>query len=1463
MPVVQATISFVVEMREFHNVDLYHRGYYQIRTYFKTNGLTLTGASPVVGKQVAAVLVEPPLLWERTSTRRVVPESIRGSYIDPGSNTPNLVPEKACSKTLLIMYREESTKLCDVFEQRVLFPVDPCNLEDSLVKHELFLCVELWFAEEGIDESNVLQSLEKVHERQLRVHFSPTRGLHNHFDVFFDYFHLCAVEMAIHGALTNITPSVISPPKQSPRATPMQHSVSQLNLTQQSWHSILFSMRNHTSRVQLAFAVHRHLCHALLAARESMLLFWREVLPYLSANTKPRMEPINFQNKLDGLVEVVQAQPTDEDLANQISLDISRLSSQNTVLLRQLGKSCVLQPKVAAYLRRKAHQLRVKRFAEAFFCQELSLVHLLAVYDPNTVGHEALAADVRQSPYFQQLPALPVSCRELDGDTATLPIIFEDVFLSPVVHDSKGHYPNGSAADPVSVKLSQASPPARGDSPVELTKMDIKQTNGVSNVTRGDYDGSKVHKHHKQSNLERGTFSYEMKHFSKSSPALPELGLPRVSINLPPVLRYIGQNRRRLRRSSYHGHRSIRLIRPRGPSVIVDPINQGSVKLLGYRSLIADEDPVDNPLLMLNSDTPIPRPPLPASRFSGSHLTDVSSSTRLCRTRSALASRDLRTRSIHSLTSSITLLNVNSDAAQRGVTHISPLSLSSSNGSHEYPIPDSCTALKLTASHDHLAVACTPSRSSGAETDRSVVLPLNSVTDHQTKASTVAAPANLNNAHTQLVLRSPTHPRLFWRTHERYHPRPVALGTLSRPPLDPPGGCVPRARLSDGLDLFSFTNLCGDMSTASTTRLQTNGLSVSLSLPNLLPTRSLARVSSDSVLESSSPAKKYQTAKRLDRKLRNRSGRNPKPGSRHSNSGVCRTYTPDLAYLGSCSDLGSTLLAESYHLRNNTAYRPYSSSQQHLSSSGRPVSRSTSVICPKSSARDTISPLRRSADSDVPNAGNSDLENSELEPRTSGNRNNAGRWINRCWSSTGQRRSSEWRMSNSSGSSPVDDVEQNDLTQPLGSVTTHSSTVGHASIPMLSLHVDPAVDGDVHRGFRVNSVSRPDQTGSDLTGSLSVVGLTVKSLSENRLMEYGYQVLENDLSDDDVVASDELKQEKLSILELLRQEAKRYDSYENVILTLLRLAMRRAGRVVELDTTDPNVLSESPTVNSYSIRFKAQTDSLTGLNYIMRPHHESGNSSDLRLVRVYLQLALPDCRLEFLMSECNQSDTFAGFDSMRDNLAEELITFINELDETPDRISFIGHSMGCVLVRALLLSPLLKPYLSKLHTFLSLSGPHLGTVYNSSGLVNMGMWVMQKWKKSESLAQLRLRDEPNLRQTYMYRLNASPGLDLFRYVLLVSSPQDRYVPYHSTRIELCRAAVRDNSPLSIIYMEMVTNVLQRLIKSTRTTVVRYDVHYSFGSSANNLIGRAAHIAVLDSEIFLEKFICVSAAKYFR
>ena len=69
------------------------------------------------------------------------------------------------------------------------------------------------------------------------------------------------------------------------------------------------------------------------------------------------------------------------------------------------------------------------------------------------------------------------------------------------------------------------------------------------------------------------------------------------------------------------------------------------------------------------------------------------------------------------------------------------------------------------------------------------------------------------------------------------------------------------------------------------------------------------------------------------------------------------------------------------------------------------------------------------------------------------------------------------------------------------------------------------------------------------------------------------------------------------------------------------------------------------------------------------------------------------------------------------------------------------------------------------------------------------------------------------------------------------------------------------------YREMVTNILGPLVlpkqQTTTTTLVRYDVHHALPSNTNALIGRAAHIAVLDSELFIEKFLVTSALKYFQ
>lgn len=160
------------------------------------------------------------------------------------------------------------------------------------------------------------------------------------------------------------------------------------------------------------------------------------------------------------------------------------------------------------------------------------------------------------------------------------------------------------------------------------------------------------------------------------------------------------------------------------------------------------------------------------------------------------------------------------------------------------------------------------------------------------------------------------------------------------------------------------------------------------------------------------------------------------------------------------------------------------------------------------------------------------------------------------------------------------------------------------------------------------------------------------------------------------------------------------------------------------------------------------------------------------------------------------------------------------------------------------------------------------------------MWFMQKWKKSGSLLQLCMKDSTNYRQSFLYRLSQRSTLHHFKNILLCGSGQDRYVkftlkitvsplafsryvPLHSARIELCKESIKDTSYLGAIYREMVHNIVSPIIAEKGVTLVRYDIHHALPNTANTLIGRAAHIAVLDSELFIEKFMAVVGIKYFR
>uniref|UniRef100_A0A914ZUR5 DUF676 domain-containing protein n=2 Tax=Parascaris univalens TaxID=6257 RepID=A0A914ZUR5_PARUN len=283
----------------------------------------------------------------------------------------------------------------------------------------------------------------------------------------------------------------------------------------------------------------------------------------------------------------------------------------------------------------------------------------------------------------------------------------------------------------------------------------------------------------------------------------------------------------------------------------------------------------------------------------------------------------------------------------------------------------------------------------------------------------------------------------------------------------------------------------------------------------------------------------------------------------------------------------------------------------------------------------------------------------------------------------------------------------------------------------------------------------------------------------------------------------------------------------------------------------------------FSVQQRSHTRSDSHL--IVFVHGLEGGSEDLAPYRNYLRLLLPNSNLKFLLSESNRLETWADFNQLADNLINEIFAYIELCSTPPSRISFVAHSMGGVIVRCLVSKQRASPIVPLFHTLLTLNSPHCGLLYNQRA-ANWGVALLQWWKQSSSLQQLTFRDAVAFRDTFLYKLSRNKAFANFRYVLLVGSYQDLYVPHHSALIETCKAARKDPSVQGTIYEEMVSSMHESVAASSKhTTLIKYTVIPSMANvpRTHQVIGKAAHVAVVDDDLFIEKLLAVSAVDYFK
>ncbi|EGR33815.1 serine esterase, putative [Ichthyophthirius multifiliis] len=296
-----------------------------------------------------------------------------------------------------------------------------------------------------------------------------------------------------------------------------------------------------------------------------------------------------------------------------------------------------------------------------------------------------------------------------------------------------------------------------------------------------------------------------------------------------------------------------------------------------------------------------------------------------------------------------------------------------------------------------------------------------------------------------------------------------------------------------------------------------------------------------------------------------------------------------------------------------------------------------------------------------------------------------------------------------------------------------------------------------------------------------------------------------------------------------------------------------------------------------------------GIHLFILVHGFQGNAFDMKLFKNYINYSYPEAM--FLCSSYNEDNTEGDLEDMGKNLANEITAFVQDncqgdnlgkytyififqiINKKIIRLSLIGFSLGGLIIRSAL--PYLEQFSQKTFTFMSLSSPHLGFMYNSNKIIDTGIWILKRWKKSICLQQLTMADHQDIQQTFLYKLSQAKGLGWFKNICLVSSSQDSYSPFDSARIEMTKEASKDPKK-GQLYNEMTQNVLGQL---STNVLYRLDVHFQIQEkllfiifqylnqffcfrNIDTFIGRAAHIQFIECQQLI-RLLILNYEQFFR
>lgn len=146
----------------------------------------------------------------------------------------------------------------------------------------------------------------------------------------------------------------------------------------------------------------------------------------------------------------------------------------------------------------------------------------------------------------------------------------------------------------------------------------------------------------------------------------------------------------------------------------------------------------------------------------------------------------------------------------------------------------------------------------------------------------------------------------------------------------------------------------------------------------------------------------------------------------------------------------------------------------------------------------------------------------------------------------------------------------------------------------------------------------------------------------------------------------------------------------------------------------------------------------TPYHLIFVMHGFRGSHHDMNMIWNFIMVRFPKSRPYLCTSVENFSDNPShGILSLGKILAEEVADEVKKVSK-PGRdvkISFIGHSLGGLIIRAAIQN--LEKLRDNFHALITLATPHCGYIHSKSKLLSAGIWVYDKISNNPVLSQIR------------------------------------------------------------------------------------------------------------------------------